>query len=118
MSKAWVNSLRLIALINVALAVQTWRNSRLLREPDRTGLTPASAELISVLVPARNEAKNIDELMRCLMAQNESLDLEILMETIKCCGRWLSCQLLEAQHQVYTLIQFRESNTFSNFKLV
>jgi len=79
MSKAWVNSLRLIALINVALAVQTWRNSRFLREPDRARLTPATAELISVLVPARNEAKNIDALMRCLMAQTESLDLEILI---------------------------------------
>ena len=79
MSKAWVNSLRVIALINITLAAQTWRNSRLLREPDETETNSVPGELISVLVPARNEAKNIDALLRTLLAQPDSLNLEILI---------------------------------------
>jgi GT2 family glycosyltransferase len=97
MSKSWVNALRVIALVNIALAAQTWHNTRSLREPSHALPNPSSTELISVLVPARNEAKNIDALMRCLAAQDENLNLEILVadddsldETAQLIKRWVS----------------------------
>lgn len=77
MASFWVNTLRLTAVINSLLLGQATFNTRGLLTPRIGGFT--SEEAISVLVPVRNEADNVVDVLKTITSQVGCPKLEVLV---------------------------------------